>query len=90
MNLGDEADFDSKFSEAYGSLKCAELLKGHGRRCNEFVVAFYRNLRETWQKEGINRENAMGSAATHGLPKDYPSTTPRLPQVLFKIKERGF
>ncbi len=37
MNLGDEADFDSKFSEAYGLLKCAELLKGHGRRCNEFV-----------------------------------------------------
>ncbi len=24
-------------SAAYGSLKCAELLKGHGRRCNEFV-----------------------------------------------------
>ncbi len=37
MELGDEADFDSKFSETYGSLKCAELLKEHGRRCNEFV-----------------------------------------------------
>ncbi len=37
MNLGDEGDFDGKFMETYGSLKCAELLKGHGRRCNEFV-----------------------------------------------------
>ena len=37
MDLGDETDFDSKFLETYGSLKCAELLKGHGRRCNEFV-----------------------------------------------------
>ena len=37
MNVGDEAEFDDKFSETYGSLKCGELVKAHGRRCNELV-----------------------------------------------------
>ncbi len=37
MNVGDEAEFDDKFSEIYGSLKYGELIKAHGRRCNEFV-----------------------------------------------------
>ena len=43
---------------------------------DDFVVAFYRNLRETWQEEGINRENALGSGTTQTLPKDYPKATP--------------
>ena len=37
MGLGDTAGFDEEFTKAYGSLKCAELIKQHGRRCNEFV-----------------------------------------------------
>jgi hypothetical protein len=37
MNLGDVSEFDDKFTETYGSLKCGELIKAHGRRCNEFV-----------------------------------------------------
>ena len=37
MQLGDVADFDAEFTKQYGSLKCAELIKQHGRRCNEFV-----------------------------------------------------
>ena len=37
MGLGDPADFDKEFMRVYGSLQCAELLKMHGRRCNEFV-----------------------------------------------------
>lgn len=37
MGLGDPADFDNEFMRVYGSLQCAELLKMHGRRCNEFV-----------------------------------------------------
>lgn len=28
MNVGDEAKFDDKFSEIYGSLKCGELSTG--------------------------------------------------------------
>lgn len=37
MGLGDVSDFENEFVRVYGSLKCAELLKMHGRRCNEFV-----------------------------------------------------
>ena len=37
MDLGDVSEFDDKFTETYGSLKCGELIKAHGRRCNEFV-----------------------------------------------------
>ena len=37
MKVCDEAEFDDKFSEIFGSLKCGELIKAHGRRCNEFV-----------------------------------------------------
>ena len=37
MNLCDVSEFDDKFTETYGSLKCGELIKAHGRRCNEFV-----------------------------------------------------
>jgi len=37
MGLGDVSDFDNEFMRVYGSLKCGELLKMHGRRCNEFV-----------------------------------------------------
>jgi len=37
MKLGDPSDFDAEFERRYGSLKCGELLKKYGRRCNEFV-----------------------------------------------------
>ena len=47
---------------------------------DDFVVAFYRNLREEWNKSDETSSDSTLGSATKRLPKDYQKTTKRLPR----------